>query len=129
MTADVRFRDNPLVLDGIKLRSFVGYPLVTSDGFIVGVLGVADTRQLATHVSRVLEERSGYQPTGHQQQHHHVYDSAAPQAHSQTYNVATTQSTIHNTLLDLLKKTEATGKTLQQTQQSMLNATGRPPQS
>ncbi|RHY18758.1 hypothetical protein DYB25_008749 [Aphanomyces astaci] len=44
MTADVRFRDNPLVLDGIKLRSFVGYPLVTSDGFIVGVLGVADTR-------------------------------------------------------------------------------------
>ncbi|ETW09291.1 hypothetical protein H310_01683 [Aphanomyces invadans] len=47
LTTDVRFRDNPLVLDGIKLRSFVGYPLVTSDGFIVGVLGAADTRILS----------------------------------------------------------------------------------
>ncbi|KAF0694163.1 Aste57867_14950 [Aphanomyces stellatus] len=134
LAADVRFQDNPLVTDN-KLRFFVGFPLVTSDGYIVGVLGVADTRarenvtvgqvarmkQLAAHVSRVLEERAQYH-MGTQ-----VY-SAMPQAHSQTYNVPTNQNAIHNTLLDLLKKTEATGKTLQQTQQSMMNAsTGAAP--
>ncbi|RHY85768.1 hypothetical protein DYB35_013067 [Aphanomyces astaci] len=119
MTADVRFRDNPLVLDGIKLRSFVGYPLVTSDGFIVGVLGVADTRN-AAGTNRPVTNNNTTMCT---------IPPPPKRTRKRTYNVATTQSTIHNTLLDLLKKTEATGKTLQQTQQSMLNATGRPPQS
>ncbi|CAK4631619.1 unnamed protein product [Aphanomyces euteiches] len=127
LPADVRFRDNPLVTDGIKLRCFVGFPLVTPDGFIVGVLAAADTRprehvtlsqvarlkQLASNLSRLLEERATY---------HSVGGPMYPQAHSQTYNQPTAQSMIHNTLLDLLKKTEATGKKLQETQQSMMNA-------
>ncbi|ETW09289.1 hypothetical protein H310_01681 [Aphanomyces invadans] len=91
--------------------AFVDYPSERLD--------LAQLKQLATHVSHILEERCGYLQTRH---HHHQNVYTAPQAHSQTYNMPTAQSTIHNTLLDLLKKTEATGKTLQQTQQSMLNA-------
>lgn len=38
---DVRFASNPLVVDG-QIRFFAGFPLVSSDGHVVGSLSVAD---------------------------------------------------------------------------------------
>ncbi|OQS06205.1 serine protease family S15 [Thraustotheca clavata] len=121
LTLDVRFKDNPLVTDN-GLRFFVGFPLVTNEGYIVGALAAADTKvkenitqgqvaklkRLSNHVTRLLEERAHYHnPVGYVQP-------------PQSYSSNAAQANIHNALLDLLKKTEATGKTLQQTQ-SMMN--------
>ncbi|RHY34157.1 hypothetical protein DYB32_002484 [Aphanomyces invadans] len=44
-TQDARFAENPLVVDGI-IHFYVGIPLVTSDGMVVGSFSVAD------HVAR-----------------------------------------------------------------------------
>ncbi|RLO04692.1 hypothetical protein DYB28_013157 [Aphanomyces astaci] len=42
---DLRFMTNPLVCQGdIGIRFYVGVPLITSDGCIVGALSVVDTR-------------------------------------------------------------------------------------
>lgn len=38
---DIRFVNNPLVKEG-KVRFYAGFPLVTSDGFVVGSFSVAD---------------------------------------------------------------------------------------
>ncbi|EQC36916.1 hypothetical protein SDRG_05743 [Saprolegnia diclina VS20] len=128
LTLDVRFKDNPLVTEN-GLRFFVGFPLVTNDGFIVGALAVADTKvkdgitqgqvatmkRLSNHVTRLLEERAHYvNPVGY----------SNVQAPPTTYSSNAAQANIHNALLDLLKKTEATGKTLQQTQ-SMMNQSAK----
>lgn len=40
-TEDVRFVNNPLVQDG-QVRFYAGFPMVTSDGFVVGSFCVAD---------------------------------------------------------------------------------------
>lgn len=40
-TEDLRFASNPLVADG-RVRFFAGFPMVTSDGHIVGSFSVAD---------------------------------------------------------------------------------------
>ncbi|OQR99369.1 histidine kinase/response regulator fusion protein [Achlya hypogyna] len=128
LTLDTRFKDNPLVTEN-GLRFFVGFPLVTNDGFIVGALAVADTKvkegitqgqvatmkRLASHITRLLEERAHY--------HNPVGYSNVP-APTTTYSSNTAQTSIHNALLDLLKKTEATDKQLKQTQ-SMMNQSAK----
>ncbi|KAL4096288.1 hypothetical protein PRIC1_009649 [Phytophthora ramorum] len=40
-TEDLRFVNNPLVSDG-RVRFFAGFPMITSDGFVVGSFSVAD---------------------------------------------------------------------------------------
>ncbi|GLD91870.1 hypothetical protein PINS_up000403 [Pythium insidiosum] len=40
-TEDIRFANNPVVKEG-QIRFYAGFPLVTTDGFIVGSLSVAD---------------------------------------------------------------------------------------
>ncbi|KAG7391785.1 hypothetical protein PHYPSEUDO_003405 [Phytophthora pseudosyringae] len=48
-TEDLRFVNNPLVTDG-RVRFFAGFPMVTSDGHVVGSFSVADpfARELLT---------------------------------------------------------------------------------
>ncbi|MEQ1851331.1 MAG: GAF domain-containing protein [Chthoniobacteraceae bacterium] len=69
-TQDVRFADNPLVLDGPKIRFYAGVPLVNPEGQILGTLCVIDRKPhelppaqktalevLARQVSYLLELR------------------------------------------------------------------------
>ena len=42
--ADARFAENPLVVDGPRLRFYAGYPLILEDGSCIGTLCLMDTR-------------------------------------------------------------------------------------
>ncbi len=42
--ADARFADNPLVTDAPHVRCYGGKPLRTGEGYVLGTLGVVDTR-------------------------------------------------------------------------------------
>jgi len=44
MTADPRFRDHPLVIDGPQVRSYAGMPMVALDGTVLGTVCVLDVR-------------------------------------------------------------------------------------
>lgn len=68
---DARFRDNPLVTDGPKLRFYAGVPLISSYGYALGSLAIMDCRPcslnefqqemlhgLARQIMLTLEHRS-----------------------------------------------------------------------
>lgn len=71
LTVDARTSDNPLVTGEANLRFYAGAPLVTPDGFVLGMLCVSDTkvrsglspmqgdllRALARQVMAILEAR------------------------------------------------------------------------
>lgn len=55
---DERFAHNPLVTDGLKIKSYVGAPLRTQSGFVLGALCMIDnarTRQFSTDEVELLE--------------------------------------------------------------------------
>jgi two-component system sensor histidine kinase/response regulator len=55
--ADARFADNPLVLDGPRIRFYAGAPLTTPDGHAIGALCVVDSqpREIAVGQLACLE--------------------------------------------------------------------------
>lgn len=67
---DPRFENNPAVISGPQVRSYLGVPILTKQGIILGAICVADTKPrdltigqmqalkaLANHVMRILELR------------------------------------------------------------------------
>jgi PAS domain S-box-containing protein len=52
-TRDPRFADNPLVLDGPKIRFYAGTPLVTESGHAIGTLCVIDNRPRTLSAAQV----------------------------------------------------------------------------
>lgn len=53
---DDRFNKSPLVIDGPKLRSYAGFPIITLDGFALGAFAILDTKPRkfdATHLKRL----------------------------------------------------------------------------
>lgn len=59
---DERFKDNPLVLDGDKIRFYAGMPLKTSDGLVLGSLCAIDTvpRKISEDEKSTLRVLSRY---------------------------------------------------------------------
>src|SRR5690606_23813743 len=44
LLVDVRFHDNPLVNGNLRLRYYGGFPLIGTEGHVLGMLCVLDTR-------------------------------------------------------------------------------------
>ena len=99
-TKDIRFADNPLVTDDLKIRFYCGVPLVTEDDFALGTLCVIDKRPrilntkqtealqaLARRIMNRLEVHKVFEDLEKAIQSPHAHDTLSSQVDDLTHHL------------------------------------------
>lgn len=114
---DIRFRDNPFVTGKPNLRFYVGFPLVTVEGFVIGTVAVADTaprKAVTTGQLAVLQKLAN-----------HALSLLVDRTNSLVIASSSTSSTpyepmqVQDTLMALLQKSYKTEMAMEETKNMM----------